>query len=648
MTTIINFDGLYQTDPISEDIQVRMLSPLGGRPVFPEQGTNIYRMAEGALAPEPSQIESWIRSALSASTLYTLEEVTVSIIGDTMTVTVVIQLPDGVVRTVMMATPTDLRRVLLEFISAFGLTADVQETADAITVTLYETIDPTVDPTFGRRQVTAWTMPKAQDGVVNGFSRVDENGMVDAAGDNLALHRTVGSDIIIPGVFTTAPAGQALTGVTLEDGHDLVFTQSAGAEDVTISLDLGLNSAQVDARVKLQVDDEAALRLAGDDLQIEEVGTRQRYIDVVALQATSNNPLRMVISADIQVPPASGSGPDQALAQGEVLEFAPRTNTPEPYRTVNINWRADQTHVSDTVETETQWNAKTSAHANVHNHLWLRVTKRLFSTISGARRAREVGELYHIPPRSTVAEFIVDTTSKEEADAIVNAAIENSVAFWARSAPGNVVNGQRAYPLPGDLAENPQKDRYLANDGNKNVWRAVSSTAAPADGSIDTAKLKDDAVTGPKIAAGAVAPHQMTSRGQASLLNATIVPVRPAIAGQYTVTFGDPGVLNTGIFVQVVLNGRVVGGRSAWTQQQSLSVTPTADDVTAIARVNANAITVAVEFRAEASGPGLPITTLLLTVDIDQGVKVVKVANEAAYNAISPKDTNTFYYVAVT
>ena len=155
---------------------------------------------------------------------------------------------------------------------------------------------------------------------------------------------------------------------------------------------------------------EATLREEGDDLQVEEVGTRQRYIDVVALQADSNNPLRMIITADIQVPPASGSGPDQALADGEILEFAPRSNSPEPYRTVNLHWREDQTHVSDTVETETEWNRKTAAHASVHNHLWLRVTKRLTSTIGSERRAREVGELYHIPPRSTVANFIADAS----------------------------------------------------------------------------------------------------------------------------------------------------------------------------------------------------------------------------------------------
>ena len=298
-----------------------------------------------------------------------------------------------------------------------------------------------------------------------------------------------------------------------------------------------------------QLEAEAKARSDGDDLQVETVGTVQRYADVIALQANSAQPLRMIISADIQVPVRQGV--TQALSEGEILEFAPRSTTPEPYLTVNLNWRDDLTHVSDTASTETEWNAKTAAHATVHNNLWLRVTKRLFSTISGARRAREVGELYHVPPRSTIANFIVDTTSKEEADAIVNNAIANGVALWARG-PGQNVDNQnnRAYPLPGDLAPNPQKDYALFNNGNRNEWRAVSASGTP---------LSDDDKA---VLVGLVLePASVIGR------------LKDSFAGTYTLRSSNAAALPTSLFWSVLVQGQVIHPRTAWTHGNTRTFT---------------------------------------------------------------------------
>ena len=376
-----------------------------------------------------------------------------------------------------------------------------------------------------------------------------------------------------------------------------------------------------DGVTKAQLDAEAALRLAGDDLQIEEVGTRQRYIDVVALQATSNNPLRMVISADIQVPSASGSGPDQALADGEILEFAPRSRTPEPYRTVNLHWRDDQTHVSDTVETETQWNAKTVAHANVHNHLWLRVTKRLFSTISGARRAREVGELYHIPPRSTVAEFIVDTTSKEEAEAIVNAAITNSVQLWAR--PVGQQGAEQVYPPASVFGTNSGPGGVLTSDGNKISW---------------------------------VAP---TNAQRAQRLGLTLAPnvvqrVNTAIADTYTVSAIDPSQFPTsGTFWQVEVEGQPIGNsRTAWTHTVDRNFTIGSALATTLENnLDDDEHELSVDFKLyDAATDGNELASVPLHITLTPVVPKVaitaiqKVANEAAYNAITTKSATTLYW----
>ena len=257
---IINFDGQLDDNGVAEDVQTRVLAPLGSRALFPEQGTEIYQMAEGVLALTTSQIQAMIESALRRSSLYALENVSVTFLGDVLGIEVTVILPDGTERTMTMTTPTDLRRILLDFIDAFGLQGEVQETTEAITVTLYESIDPAVDPDFGRRQVTSFVVPKANDGVVNGFTRGDAAGQPDPDGPNLILHRTVGGDILIPDVFTTSPVGQALTSVALPEGTNmLVFQQSGGRPEIAIALPFGLNADQVDQRI-------ARAGVAADDI----------------------------------------------------------------------------------------------------------------------------------------------------------------------------------------------------------------------------------------------------------------------------------------------------------------------------------------------------------------------------------------------
>ena len=369
-------------------------------------------------------------------------------------------------------------------------------------------------------------------------------------------------------------AVNALPAMPSESVPDIVLlAQADGDNPVGLYFRLTESGAWLDL-----IGAERQARQAGDDLQIESVGTAQRYIDVVALQAASDSPLRMIITADMQVPTAR-QGVTQDVSEGEILEFAPRSNTPEPYRTVNINWRADQTHVSDTAETEIEWNAKTLAHANVHNNLWLRVTKRLFSTIGVDRRAREIGELYHIPPRSTHARFIVDTTSKEEAEAIINTAIQNGVQFWARAAPGNVVDGKQVYPTAGAFAPGYDNEEVLGTDGAGRLSWVAKGGSGPT---TDPDRL---IATGPSLA------NLFVDKTTAGLKNWRINFVNPA------------AIPSAGYWYNTDVQGQPsTQGRRAWAGASAIDWTISDTNAEALSQVPGDSLEVNLYIYTEAAG----------------------------------------------
>ena len=251
--------------------------------------------------------------------------------------------------------------------------------------------------------------------------------------------------------------------------------QGGGSGDVT--------TAQFNAAIAAQNSARAALATRsdqGDDLQIVEVNTAAHYTQTLAAQKTSANPLRIIIGADFTV---TVSGRQIAHQFGQVLEFAPRSDSPENFATIPLEWVDNLKHLSTTASSEAEFTAAVNSNATKWTHLWIRCTARFFATIDGDRRARQIGELYHVPPHDvSPPQFIVDTTSNAEAIAIINDAIANGVALWARG-PGQNVNAQneRVYPKASDLGPGQDNDFVLFTTGTGIIsWKALP--AAPGGG----------------------------------------------------------------------------------------------------------------------------------------------------------------------
>ena len=418
-----------------------------------------------------------------------------------------------------------------------------------------------------------------------------------------SIHTSTGtwtpvSDFQVPfNVSTTEETGIGLVGTDRIVPIRLVFRASGTFVDwVATYLTIGDGGGSGDVTAE-QLKAEADLRSDGDNLQTETLTRAADLFTFLPDQLLSDSPATLLTEVDVE---AVYGGEDHRYGAGDLIYFPPKSITGK----VMCNVYNELPIITDSVATEAEWNARVNRHTAETNVLFLRVSKRLFSTIAGSRRAREVGELYRLNKNSNRAWFITDTTTTEEVNAIVNTAITNSVAFWARSAPGNVVNGQRAYPLPADLAPTPAKDQYLANDGNKNVWRAVSG-GTPADGSITTAKLADRAVTGDKLARNTVAGDNLTPRVQTALLQMRTDPVRESASGAYTIAFGDAGLLGGSLFIQIRMNGRLVGAREAWTQQATLTRTPNAADLIEINRVSTTSVIITADWYSQLSGGNL-------------------------------------------
>lgn len=209
-----------------------------------------------------------------------------------------------------------------------------------------------------------------------------------------------------------------------------------------------------------------------------------------------------------------------------------------------LDWRANTQSLRREVSTETEWNAAVASQALQNRFLYLLVTKRLFSTIGTARRAREAGELYRVPPRSTTAEYIVDTTSTDEVNAIVNAAIANGVALWARG-PGQNVDDQsrQVYPLAGVFAPGQDNGFALFTDGTgKLSWQRVTATLTQAQ----------------QIGLLAIHPRSST-------INYTPGKLDTALAGTIRLIVANPELLTGDIWVQGSVDGQPVLAREKWT-----------------------------------------------------------------------------------
>lgn len=304
---------------------------------------------------------------------------------------------------------------------------------------------------------------------------------------------------------------------------------------------------------------EVNARRDGDDLQIVEVATADHYANILAQQVNSDQPLRMIVTADIQVPIRQGV--TQAIGEGEVFEFAPRSNSPETYETLPLRWRDNLVHRDAVpVSDEAQWTAAVNAQALLYTHGWMRVTKRFFATVSGVRRAREVGELYHMPPRPqvTIPRFIADTTTLAEVNDIINNAFANGIALWARG-PGQNVDAQnkQVYPKAGVFAPGYDNREVLGTDGAGNLsWVA-------AGGSLSG----DDRLA---LLGMSISPDEVTGRDSTS------------IQGEYNLYTVNAAALPTTAFYEVQVAGQPVLARRAWTHARTRSFTISAQTATAI------------------------------------------------------------------
>ena len=126
-----------------------------------------------------------------------------------------------------------------------------------------------------------------------------------------------------------------------------------------------------------------------------------------------------------------------------------------------------------------------------------------------------------------------------------------------------------------------------------------------ADKSVTTAKLADRAVTGDKLARNTVAGDNLTPRVQTALLQMRTDPVRESAGGAYTIAFGDAGLLGGSLFIQIRMNGRLVGAREAWTQQATLTRTPNAADLIEINRVSTTSVIITADWYSQLSGGNL-------------------------------------------
>ena len=221
MVNALNPDtGLIERDPHRSaivDAKMRMLTPVGSR-VNPNYGTLLYDFIDNPSVARLELVTQSIRTALSQSNLYTVDNITVSLVGEELSIQVTLRFPDGTVIGVPMTMVQDNRQIALIVANALEFSSEVLETDTQITVILYEGLDPDLDPTFVRREVGRIIIPKAVDGVV-------DNG--EWQGTKLVLQRTVGDPVEIEG-FPGISLIRGGAGIEVTDGAD-------GAKVISIS-----------------------------------------------------------------------------------------------------------------------------------------------------------------------------------------------------------------------------------------------------------------------------------------------------------------------------------------------------------------------------------------------------------------------------